>query len=78
MRKLALQRIVPENKKGYQSVKTYIPNDTLMGLTTKTSRNTYKIKLKETLPTTLTFSLYASMNLQPSNSSLNRPINIQH
>ena len=36
----------PKNTKGYQSAKMYIPNDTLMGSTTKTPRNTNKKKVE--------------------------------
>lgn len=35
MKTVTIKKVSPENKKGYQSVKSYIPNDTLMGLHTK-------------------------------------------
>lgn len=39
-----------KNKKGYQSVKLYIPNDTLMGLRTKTFDYTNKERRRKILP----------------------------
>lgn len=44
MRKGLVHTARPENKKGYQSAQMYIPNDTLMGSTTKTPKITNKRK----------------------------------
>lgn len=47
MRIVNKNTIVPKNEKGYQSVKLYIPNDTLMGLNTKTLENNNKERRKK-------------------------------
>ena len=39
MRTRTLNTVISINEKGYQSVKLYIPNDTLMGLNTLTFEN---------------------------------------
>ena len=74
MRKLALQRIVLKIRKGISRLKRTFRMIPLWVLPLKLLEILTRLSWKETLPTTLTFSLYASMNLQPSNSSLNRPI----
>ena len=50
-----------KNAKGYQSVKLYIPNDTLMGLNTKTLENNNKKRRKSKLPTN-TYVLNNNLN----------------
>lgn len=50
MRTRVIHTVVIKNEKGYQSVKLYIPNDTLMGLNTLTFENTNKKRRKKILP----------------------------
>ena len=47
MRIINKNTVVTKNEKGYQSVKLYIPNDTLMGLNTKTLENNNKERRKK-------------------------------
>ncbi|HBC05087.1 MAG: hypothetical protein CL528_11795 [Aequorivita sp.] len=67
-------------KEGYQSVKLYNPNDTLMGLNTKELALQVRQKTDESKPNERTkVQTIKELELkytQPSNSSLNRTINI--
>ena len=56
---------VPKNAKGYQSVKSYIPNDTLMGLHTKENELKEESKLSNVIRRlkTTTKRTSTSMNL---------------
>ena len=77
MRSLAENSV---KKEGYQSVKLYNPNDTLMGLNTKELALQVRQKTDESKPNERTkVQTIKELELnctQPSNSSLNRTINI--
>lgn len=77
MRNLAENSV---KKEGYQSVKLYNPNDTLMGLNTKELALQVRQKTDESKPNERTkVQTIKELELnctQPSNSSLNRVVNI--